>query len=126
MSNLLLRGFLSLNAILDFAIALYPRTFGNPTVADAFPTMSADAVDAIGACMPVHAFLRAYGAFEGFKEGSNKEARTVGKRAAQLSYLAEIVLAAMLRKHLKLPEGSSLIVIPAIAIAWLEYTIRDE
>lgn len=124
MSAFFLRALLGFNAFIDLGMAFNPRGFGNPTVLQLFPTASEDTLNGIGASFLSHCFIRGFAAFTGF-QGDNKGAQTMAKRAAQLSYLGEIALAIKLKDKLGMPAGAAMVVLPALTIVWLEWSIRN-
>ena len=114
LSNVL-RGALALNAALDAYLALGLRGSA-ANMGNAFPGLSADGHKALGASMLVHALIRGYAA----KNFESRDAR----RAAQLSYIAEIGLAVLLRREWDSKRGLAVVLGPALLILGLEYLNR--
>ncbi|KAI9010188.1 hypothetical protein DFJ74DRAFT_686300 [Hyaloraphidium curvatum] len=106
---------LALNALLDFALAY---TGAGQAVQDSFPSLSAEGVRAINAGFPAHGLIRGFAALA----IGSAEAR----RAAQLSYIGELLVVVGLRDKFDLKGGAAMIAIPTAMILALEYINQNQ
>lgn len=110
-----LRGFIGINSVLDFALGLIPSA--GKGLKDAFPGLSEDGIAAFAAGLSTHGFIRAFAALN----FGSLELR----RAAQLSYLGEVISAVVLKDKLSSQGRNNLIIGPLVLILAIEWVNRN-
>ncbi|KAI9002979.1 hypothetical protein DFJ74DRAFT_775029 [Hyaloraphidium curvatum] len=108
------RAVLGANALLDAWLALdLPGSRAN--VGGSFPGLSADGVRTLEASLAAYALIRGYAALD-FSPGA--------RRAAQLSYVAEMLLPVLLKQYFNKKALANVVALPAVLIVAIELAGR--